>query len=181
MSEIYVGDLYPGAGRLPLVRGKRLRRFGGEGSTQQVVYEFHKEAEKLEPYVPGDPTGFIHWPAYARTDQLLVKKKRPNVAKKVMVVLRLSDGMHWPDQEFLDALKLSAANSEFADALQAKPQPKAQTALLLALDIALRHVFTGDTVFLQVMEKNQEYLVQLKTRAAASLSLIHISEPTRPY
>jgi hypothetical protein len=156
---------------LPLARGRRLRRFGGEGSANQVVYEFHKEAEKLEPYVPGDPTGFIHWPAYARTDQLLIKKKRPEVTKRVTVLCRFSDGMHWPDAEFLDALAASSNNSGSIANMKAKPQPKAQIATLLMLDIALRHVYKGDAVMLQVVVEEQTFFVQLKTRAAASFAL----------
>ncbi len=151
-----VCDIIPGQTRIFFPRGRRIRRFGGDGSARQIAFSFHKDAEKLEPYTPGDPTGFIHWPAYARTDQLLVKKKQPEIQKRVHIYFECLPEMDWPTSETLEVLGSDSKGNY---------PTKYETACRLALDICLRHLFRGDRVALSIQTEEKLFAFQLNARS----------------
>ncbi len=159
-----ISDLVPGRTRLPLSRGQRVRRFGGEGSAEQITFDFHKDAEKLEPYSPGDPTGFIHWPAFARTDNLLVKKKRPEIQKLVRIYFDCTASMDWPNEAALDVIAKGLHPQ-----VQNQPSAKMKTAWQLVLDLCLRHLFCGDKVELEIKAGGELYKFRLGARAHGRL------------
>jgi|GEM_PF-5129036 len=159
-----IADIIPGKTKLPFARGPKVRRFGGEGSAQQLAFDFHKDAEKLEPYSPGDPTGFIHWPAFARTDQLLVKKKRPMIQKRVHIHFDCPVSMDWPGAEEVKSFTGFAEGYGLTDL-----RSKLETACLVSLDLCLRHLFHGDRVHLTVRCEAKTYDFLLTARAHGSL------------
>lgn len=87
--------------------------------------------ENAREYRPGDPVNRIDWLAFSRTDQLIIREIRDEAAVRILIVVDLSETMHWPRP---------------GEPLESVPCTKAEVALRLALNLAHVHLRLGDFV-----------------------------------
>lgn len=129
-------NLDPSEG-LDVYTGRRRHSLRDQGSFKQILKKPTKYVDSVRPYVHGDPTRFIDWKLFGRTDQLLIRQVNERSSVRVTASVWVDDTMFWPSEE------------------EAKTLPnvlptKFESAVRLALALAANHLREGDTVTLRL-------------------------------
>lgn len=122
--------------------------------------------ETARAYELGDPTQFIDWKVFARTDQLIIREQLQQSAARVTIQVDLSPTMLFPIDLQIEDL----------------PPTKQEIALRIALNLAHIHLQSSDLVQLQFNDKSI-HQIQLKSLDAVavlyqSLSNSSFRQPT---
>ncbi len=100
-EALALGEVYTLALRLPAARGPS-GQHKGSGTGSSVEFQDHRG------YQPGDDVRHLDWRAYARTDQLLLKRYREEVRPTLDLVLDLSASMAADPDKAQRAVDLAA-------------------------------------------------------------------------
>ncbi len=144
MESSDLKDLVPG--KTKVVDDLGLRHFSGrtQGSSRSVLSTPKKDSENVRPYSEGDPIHLIDWQVYAKTDQLMVRRAKPESSTRVVIYFDLQPTMDWPNIDFLKSLHLKYKQTP----------SKLELAMRVCLDLAYIHLRRGDRV--ECLSKNKQ-------------------------
>lgn len=102
-------------------------------------------------YSPGDPTKYIDWTIYARSDQLIVREKQEYTCINVNIGIDFSQSMFWPNHSIQQHLARSL-------------HQKIEIAFRILLNLAYQHLMIGNRVNLWLISTDTSNYYQPKSK-----------------
>ena len=102
-------------------------------------------------YSHGDPTKYIDWNFYARSDQLIVREKKEDTNININIGVDFNCSMFWPNQSI--ELHLSRSLHQ-----------KIEIAFRILLNLAYQHLKKGNQVNIWLISKNRSSYYQPKNK-----------------
>lgn len=117
-----------------------------QGTLKMSLERVSRLPEGSQPYSHGDPVRLIDWRAYARTDQLVVRKQRDEASSDVSIVVDLGEQMDWPN---------AAAREEIVQATSSNIPTKLEVAIRIGSWLLHNHLVLGDSPTFTAIQGNK--------------------------